>query len=181
MKKIVLTFGLISGGILAVMMAITIPLCMDVDDNAEIIGYSTMVLSFLLVFFGIRSYRENVGGGAITFGRAFKVGILIVLITCVCYVVAWEIMYYNFIPDFYDKYAVHVVEKMRRDGATDAAILSKQKQMTQLRELARNPFINVAMTFVEPLPVGLLVTLISAAILRRKPGAQAPAAAAAIA
>jgi len=184
MKKIVLTFGLISGFISAAVMSIAIPLCLNgrtVDfDKAEIIGYSSMVLSGLLVFFGIRSYREN-NGGAITFGRAFKVGILIVLVSCAIYVAAWQIVYYNFIPDFMQKYTVHTIEKMREDGATDAAIVKKQKEMADFAELYKNPLVNIGFTFIEPIPVGLLVTLISAAILRKKPGSQAPNAATAVA
>ena len=73
-------------------------------DHSEILGYSAMVLSFLLVFFGIRSYRDNVAGGAIGFGKAFQVGILITLVTCAMYVIAWEITYFNFFPDFLDQY-----------------------------------------------------------------------------
>jgi len=95
-------------------------------DKSEIIGYTAMVLAFLLVFFGIRSYRENIGGGAITFARAFKVGILITLVTCAVYVVSWEIVYFNFIPDFDEKYTAHVIETMRMDGAT--ARLSKRRK-----------------------------------------------------
>ncbi len=172
MKKIVLTFGLISGLISAVVMSIAIPLCLNGStpdfEKAEIIGYSSMVLSGLAIFFGIRTYRENVGRGAISFGRAFKVGLLIVLVSCAIYVVAWQIVYYNFVPDFMEKYTVHTVEKMRRDGATDAAIVKKQKQMADFAELYKNPLVNIGFTFIEPIPVGLLVTLVSAAILRKK-------------
>ncbi len=77
MRKIVLTFGLIAGGIFAAMMAIAMPLTGGGTinfDNAEIIGYSSMVLAFLMVFLGIRSYRENIGGGSITFGKGFQLG-----------------------------------------------------------------------------------------------------------
>ncbi len=91
MRKTVLTFGLISGGILSLMMLSTVPFVDQIGfDKGAIIGYTTMVLSFLLVFFGIRSYRENIGQGVITFGRAFSVGILITIISCLCYVVTWE-------------------------------------------------------------------------------------------
>src|SRR4029434_4212035 len=84
MKKTVLTFGLIGGAILAAMMFATLPFMDKFSfDRGELIGYTTMSPAFLLVFFGIRSYRENVGGGQITFGRAFAVGILITLVACV--------------------------------------------------------------------------------------------------
>ena len=94
MKKTILTFGLISGGIMAVLMFATLPFTDSpwLQSHSMVVGYANMVLSFMLVFFGIRSYRENVGGGTITFGRAFAVGILIALISSVCYVIAWEIM-----------------------------------------------------------------------------------------
>jgi hypothetical protein len=171
LKKIVLTFGLISGAIVAALMAITVPLCMNGHvgfDKSEIIGYSSMVLAFLMVFFGIRSYRDNVGGGRITFGKAFQVGILITLISCVVYVVTWEIVYFNFIPGFVDSYAAHTLQKMREHGDSAAAIAEKVKEMAQFKKLYANPFYNVGMTFMEIFPVGLIMTLVSAGILRRR-------------
>jgi Protein of unknown function (DUF4199) len=78
MRKVVLAFGLISGAISSLMMVLTLPFMETIGlDRAEIIGYATLVLSFLMVFFGIRSYRDNVAGGTIGFVQAFKVGILI--------------------------------------------------------------------------------------------------------
>ena len=81
MKKIVLTFGLISGALLSAMMVAMIPFIDQIGmDHGMVIGYTTMVLAFLLVFFGIRSYRETVGDGPISFGRALSVGLLIMAI-----------------------------------------------------------------------------------------------------
>jgi hypothetical protein len=183
MKKIVLTFGLISGGILAAMFAISVPLAVSgrIDfDQSEIVGYTSMVLAFLLVFFGIRSYRDNVNGGTITFGRAFKVGLLITLVCCAVTVISWEIVYFGFIPDFGEKYASFTVEKMREKGATEAEISAQEKTMAQFTELYRNPFINAGITFIEIFPLGLIVTLVSAAILRRKSTPAQPVAVAAI-
>ena len=168
MKKTVLTFGLISGAILVVMMAVTMPFADKIGfDKGEIIGYTTMVVAFLMVFFGIRSYRENIGAGKITFGKAFAIGILITLIACVCYVAAWEIIYYKFMPDFLDKYAQHVIEKARASGASAEAIQSQLQEMKKFKTLYHNPFINAAISFTEPFPIGLIVTLISSLVLRR--------------
>jgi hypothetical protein len=179
LKRTVLTFGLISGGILAALTAILLPLCFNgtIDfENSEWIGYSAMVLSFLAVFLGIRSYREK-SGGAITFGRAFKVGILITLITCAVYVVGWEIVYWGFIPDFGDKYAALTLDRMRKNGAPAEEIAATEKQMESFKQWYKNPFLNVGITFLEVFPMGLLVTLISAGILRKKPQDGAPVAA----
>ena len=169
MKKIVLTFGLIAGVILSVFMVATIPFVDRIGfDYGMVIGYSTMVLAFLLVFFGIRSYRENVGGGQISFGRAFSVGILIVLIASVMYVVTWEILYYNVIPDFADKYTAHLLEKARAAGASPEQLAAEQEKMNSMKWMLSNPLINGAVTLLEPLPVGIVLTLVSAAILRRR-------------
>jgi hypothetical protein len=165
MKKTVLTFGLISGAIMTAMMFGTLPFTDSawLQSHSMVIGYTTMVLSFMLVFFGIRSYRENIGGGTITFGRAFAVGILITLISSVVYVVTWEIMYFG-VPSFGERFMTMCVAHIKNSGASPEAI---QTQLNQLKYLD-NPFINAALTFTEPFPVGLIITLVSALILRRK-------------
>lgn len=181
MKTIVMKFGLISGAILAALIASMVPATasgkMDFDYG-ELVGYAGMVLAFLAVFFGIRTYRERVAGGAISFGRAFRVGILITLISCAMYVVSWEIVYFNFIPDFADKYAAHQIETMRKKGLDAAKIEAETKKMAEFKALYANPVINSGITFLEVFPVGLVMTLLSAAILKRKtaPGPPAPAA-----
>ena len=170
MKKVVLVFGLISGVISSAMMFLTLPFINSGainNKNGEIIGYTAIFLSFLLVFFGIRTYREN-AGGTISFGRGFSVGILITLISCVFYVVSWEIIYFKFMPDFADKYSAAMVSKMRASGASDAAIAARVQQLGQMKAMYDNPLTNAAITFIEPFPVGLVVTLLSAAILRKR-------------
>jgi len=171
MKRIVWVSGLISGGILAAVMAVTMPLANNGTlRHSELIGYSSMVLAFVMVFVGIRSYRENVGGGTMTFGKGFQVGILITLIGSAIYVLSWEIIYFNFLPDFMDRYAASLLRKMQAAGATPAAMAAKQRELAGLQRLYKNPLINIGMTFMEVFPVGLIVTLMSAAILQRRAG-----------
>jgi hypothetical protein len=170
MKRIVIIFGLISGVISSALMFLTLPLMHTGAvsfNNGYIVGYTAIVLSFLLVFFGIRSYREN-AGGTITFGRGFSVGILITLISCVFYVASWEVIYFKIMPDFADKYAAHAISTMREKGATDSAIAAKKVEMVKMKAMLDNPLLNAAMTFIEPFPVGLIMSLVSAAILRRR-------------
>jgi hypothetical protein len=171
MKNIVIRYGLASGAVLMVLSAVLMTLCMNgtVDfDHSEVLGYSSMVLSFLLVFFGIRSYRDNVAGGVISFGKAFQVGILITLITCAMYVLAWEITYFNFMPDFLQKYTAHTLARLRASGASEAKIRDTAAQLATMAKYYDNIFFNSAITLMEVLPVGLIMTLISAAIARRK-------------
>ena len=170
MKKTVLTFGLISGAISAATMLSTVPFVDKIGwEKGEILGYTMIVVSALMVFFGVRSYRENVAGGRLTFGRGFAVGTLITLISSACYVGTWEIVYYKLMPGFADKYAAHMVERAKVSGATQQKIEETQRKADEFKQMYKNPLVNVALTFAEVLPIGLVFALLSAGILRKKP------------
>ena len=161
MKKTVLTFGLISGLMISVLMGGSLLLADRIGTGHSMaIGYTIMVASFLLIYFGVRSYRDNTLGGQISFGRAFACGILIALITTVCYVAMWEVLYFNFMPHFMDSYFAAQIQK--------AATPEQAAAIRHTQEMYQNPLVNMAYTFIEPLPVGVVITLVSAAMLRRK-------------
>jgi len=169
MRKVVLTFGLIAGAMLSVMMLLTMSFQDRIGfDKGAIVGYTSMVLAFLMIYFGVRSYRDNVAGGRVTFGRAFKVGLLIMAVATVCYVATWEVIYYRLAPDFGDKYAAYSLEKARASGATEVQLAEQAKQLQAFKEMYRNPLVNIAFTLLEPLPVGLVFALITAGLLSRK-------------
>ena len=169
MKKTVIKFGIFSSLIMAAGMIISLRFSDYFGfDNGEWIGYTTMVISFLMIFFGVRSYRDKLNGGTINFGEAFKIGGLIALITCFVYVGVWLIIYYNFMPDFADKYAAFTIDKMKNAHKSQAEIDAAIQEMVRFKELFKNPFYNAAMTFLEPLPVALIMSLLSAAILKKK-------------
>jgi hypothetical protein len=169
MQKIVLTFGLIAGAILAAMMLLTLPFQDQIGfDKGAIIGYTTMVLAFLMTYFGVRSYRDNVAGGRVTFGRAFSVGLLITLVATCCYVATWEVVFYKLSPDFTDKYAAYAIAQAKKSGASEAKLAETTKQMQEFKTMYANPLYNIAFTFLEPLPVGIVFTLVSAGILSRR-------------
>src|ERR1700735_4282520 len=125
MKKTVLTYGLISGLMISVLMGGSLLVANKIGSgHSMVLGYTMMVASFLLIYFGIRSYRDNDLAGQISFGRAFACGLLIALITCVCYVATWEVIYFNFMPHFMDSYwaaQIHRVQSSGLDPATIAA------------------------------------------------------------
>src|SRR5580658_353308 len=173
MKKTVLTFGLISGLMISILSGSSMLIADKIGFGhgqvaGMVIGYTIMVASFLLIYFGVRSYRDNTLGGQISFGRAFACGILITLITCVCYVAMWEVLYFNFMPHFMDSYFAAQIHQVQSSGLDPATTAAKVAAIQHSQQLYQNPLVNMAYTFMEPLPVGLVITLISAAILRRK-------------
>jgi hypothetical protein len=140
-----------------------------------VLGYAAMVIVFSLTFFGIRNYRNKQLNGVISLGKAFKTGALIALIGATVYVVVGLSYYYLFAPDFLDQYAQHVLLKASRHGATAAELAAKTKELTEFKEMYKNPLFAVLISYTEVLPIGLVVSFISALILKRK---SAPAAAA---
>ncbi|MFN8573946.1 MAG: DUF4199 domain-containing protein [Gemmatimonadaceae bacterium] len=171
MRRVVLTFGLLSGAVLSLMLLITALFRTQIGfDKGAVIGYTTMVAAFLMVYFGIRSYRDNVLRGPIGFGKAFQVGLLITVIASACYVATWEFVFYKLTPDFADKYAAAQMEQARASGATAEQLATQAQQMAKFKEMYSNPIVNVALTFLEPLPVALVMTLVCAGILSRGRG-----------
>jgi hypothetical protein len=173
MKKNILIYGIAAGLIVSILMLFTISymsFCAgNVDyDTSMVIGYASMLLAFSLVFVGIRNYRDKYQAGIISFGKAFKIGLMMVLIASTIYVLAWLVDYFFFIPDFMDKISTHELDKLKASGATAVEIDKQTKEMADFASMYKNPFFNAMITYVEILPVGLIVTLISALILKRK-------------
>jgi len=174
MRKVALTFGLLAGVIVSVFSFIIMGLCENgtiTFDNSDVIGYGSMVIALAMIFFGIKSYRDNYLNGAIKFGKGLLVGMLITLVASLIYAAAGE-TFYQMDPEgqaaFMDKYADHRINKMREQGASPAEIDQKLKEMADLKEMHKNPLPRFVMTLAIILPVGIAVALISAAVLRRK-------------
>ena len=169
MKKIVLTFGLIGGAILTGTLLATMPFHDAIgNEGGMIVGYTSMVLAFLLIFFGVRAYRDNVAGGQIGFMKALGVGLLIGLVASACYVATWEVMYFAGKSDYIEKYMARELESARAKGETEAQVAAKKAEMEKFADMYHNPLFNIAITFCEPLPVAIVISLVSAGILSRK-------------
>jgi hypothetical protein len=169
MKKTVLTFGLASGAVAVAFMGATVPFIAAKElRTADLLGYSAMVASALLVFLGIRSYRQKAGSGRLTFSRGFAVGLLIAAVASACSVVAFEIVYFQLVPDFGEQFAACMVERARAGGATPEKLERVTEQAATLKRLYDRPATNAALTFATSFPVGLASSAIAAAILRRR-------------
>lgn len=170
MKRTVLTSGVISGLIVSALMIISSVMCYN-NHNMElgmVLGYSSMLIAFSLIFVGIKNYRDKYNDGTIRFGKAFVIGLYIALIASTFYVATWLVEYYFFMPDFAEKYCTHVVEKARASGASEIEIKKQMLEMDQFKTMYKNPLFVILMTYVEILPVGIVVSLIAALILKRK-------------
>ncbi|TCD29059.1 DUF4199 domain-containing protein [Pedobacter psychrodurus] len=171
MKKNVIVFGLIAGLIVSVLMVLSMARCYS-DPSLEhsmLIGYASMVLAFSFIFVGIKNYRDKYNDGLITFGKAFKIGLCISLIASTIYVLVWLVDYYVFMPDFMDRYVAQAMREAKASGASTAELAEKAKDLAANQELYKNPIMVILFTYMEILPVGILVSLVAALILKRKP------------
>ncbi|MBL0912114.1 MAG: DUF4199 domain-containing protein [Bacteroidia bacterium] len=170
MRKTVLIFGLIIGVLFTANLVWMIHLMYNRPDFKanDIVGYASMIVVFSLVFAGVRDYRNRRLAGVISFWKAFKTGALIAFIASTMYVVAWLFMYYLWVPDFIEKYGEHVMNNCVRDGATAQELAEKSEEIDGYRQMYKNPVWVVLLTYMEVLPIGLLVALISALVLKRK-------------
>jgi len=174
MRKVTLVFGLLAGAIVSVFMVIIMKLCENGTinfDNSDLIGYGSMVIALSMIFFGIKSYRDNYQNGTTKFGSGLQVGMLITLVASLLYAATGETIY-QIDPEgqaaFMDKYADHYINKLKESGASPAEIEHKVKEMANLKEMNKNPLIRFGIALAIILPVGIIITLISAAVLRRK-------------
>lgn len=170
MKKNIIVYGLISGLIVSVLMAVNLTMVNKSGDfdNSVLIGYASMIIAFSLIFVGIKNYRDKYNGGVISFGKAFRVGLFITLIASTIYVIVWLIEEHYFFSDFMDKYTTHELSKLQSSGISGTELASETKKLEQAKEWYKNPALKILMTYAEILPVGLVVTLISSLILKRK-------------
>lgn len=170
MKKTVLRYGLIGGGIVSLFMICTMPFADANTDmgNAQIIGYASMIVALSTIFIGIRSYRDKQLNGVISFGKAFLTGLYIALIASSLYVITWMILSEFFMGDFMEIYMNATIKEWQSSDLSQVEIDQKIAEMQQMAELYKKPVFKALMTYMEILPVGILISLISAAVLKKK-------------
>lgn len=175
MKRNSLVFGIISGVIVSTFMAVSMAVnpCDSSDAHggtgSMIIGFSAMVIAFSFIFVGIKNYRDKQNGGTITFGKGFLLGFMISLIASTLYVITWAVEFHFFLPDFMNKYSAMQVKQLQQSGVSGDAFREAVKSIESTNySYKHNPFFFAMYTYMEILPVGILITVISALILRRK-------------
>jgi hypothetical protein len=166
MTRYALTYGAISGAIAAAVLTVGIAAGTSNHTTSLWFGYLVMLVALSLIFIGVKRYRDTDCGGVIRFGRAFLLGLAIAAVAGVIYALVWEsylqISGYDFMAD----YTKSILNSMRAEGATPAAIEAKAAEMNAMAETYKNPLFRLPMTFIEIFPVGFLVALVSAALLR---------------
>jgi hypothetical protein len=167
MPRIILVYGAIAGAIVISTIAANIAYS-DVPphEHSVWVGYLVMLIGLSLVFVGIKQYRDRHLGGVIRFGTALLVGLGISVVAGAVYVAGWEAYLAVSDSDFMAQYAQGMIESEQARGVSGAELEALREQMSQLVEQYKSPWFRMPLTFLEIFPVGVLVTLVSAALLR---------------
>lgn len=168
MLRTILVYGAIAGVIVGIPMLIQgvmleehppVPIAMA-------IGYATMLIALSAVFLGVKRHRDTVGGGVIKFWPALGMGLAISAVAGVMYVLTWELTQaltgYGFVAEYTDT----LVAEKQAAGASAEEIATLRAQMADFAAQYADPLYRLPVTFIEIFPVGVVVSLISAAVLR---------------
>ena len=168
MKKIIILYGLISGAVIIGSMIIGLQMASDQEGFAamEWLGYLIMIVALSMIFVGVKRYRDQELGGVIRFKTAALVGIGIATVASLVYVVAWEANLSLTDYAFIDQYTASMIETKKAEGVSGAKLEALETEMAEIKVKYGNPLFRLPMTFLEIFPVGLLIALLAAALLR---------------
>jgi hypothetical protein len=159
-------YGGLSGAVVIATLMTGLTFGTDSIFASETFGYLVMLVAMTFIFVGIKRYRDVELGGVIRFGRALALCLGIAAMAGLVYVVVWEIYLASTGYAFIDEYIASVLQSHEAAGTTGAALEAKRAELDTLREQYGQPWIRLPMTFLEIFPVGLLVALVSAGLLR---------------
>lgn len=155
----------IFGGIIAAAVMSSMVFYMKANPGVEpnaIIGFIGMLFAFIFLILGIKQERE-INNGTITFGKALLIGLGISFVISTMYVLAWLVIFYNFFPDFIERYSEMVLK-----NTSPEEIAAKTTEMNQMKEWYKSPLMVILLTFMEIFPLGIVVSLIAGLILKKK-------------
>jgi hypothetical protein len=164
--KYSLIYGGIAGAIAISIISATIALDLPSHSTSVFVGYLVMLAALSLIFVGVKRYRDVECGGVIRFGRAFGLGLGMAVVAGLVYAIGWELFIAVSGFDFMTGYTNDVIAGMRAEGASQAAIEAKTVEMREMTAMYENPLLRIPMIFAEIAPVGLIVALVAAALLR---------------
>ncbi len=169
MKNTVVRYGIYGAITICILFTLALTLGKGLSYSLqEVIGYTSMVVSLIFVYFGIKHYRDTENNGVVSFGKALIIGLLISLFAAIAFGLL-DVIYIKYInPDFSAEYYGHIIEEMRTTLPEEEFKIKLSELETQ-KELFSSPLINFLLMSATVLIIGFIISLISGLILQRKP------------
>jgi len=152
MKTTILRYGFFSLIAAVVLFLAALVLGQELSSTTQmVIGYISMTISLLFVFFGIKHYRDQENNGSITFRKAFILGIFISVFAAVGFAIIDYIYTAVINPDWIANY------------------VQTQRDLGYEGEIPDHTSSSLAVfMFLIVMVVGIIITILSALILQRK-------------
>jgi hypothetical protein len=169
MLRKILSFGTAAGLIAGVLLSVVVINTSSHTSNSwgMVVGYLIMLIALSLIFVAIKRRRDIDLGGVIHFWPAFGLGVAISLVAGIFYVASWEFAMAYTQMDFASDYSKSLIAQQKAQGVNGEELRKFIAQMDEFKMQYANPLFRLPMTFAEIFPVGLIVSLISAGLLRK--------------
>lgn len=169
MRRNMFVFGSVSGILAGALMGISLWANKSHDSTVGmVLGYAAMIIALSLIYVGVRNFRDKYNDGIISFGKAMRLALGITLIASTIYVLVWLVEYYVFVPDFMDQYAAAHIRQAKSAGLSPAELQRQLAEIDNMRAAYRNPVLVILFTYLEIVPVGVIISLLTALLLKRK-------------
>lgn len=133
-------------------------------DTAEVVGYTSMVLSMLLIFLALNEFRQQQPNQQVSFKKAMQIGLAISAIAGVLFGI-YNWVYVSFVnPEFMDQYFNYYIENIRNSGDSQAQIDAHIQQLEAEKAMFQSPIIQFITMFMTEFLIGLVISLIAALI-----------------
>ena len=167
MLRYSLIYGGITGAIVIAILSITL-LTMGIDSagGSQAFGYTLMLAVHAVLFIGLKRYRDVEQGGVITFKKGAVVGLAMAAIAAIVYAIGWEFTLMATDYAFVESFSQVMIDQIKAEGLSASAEAAKIAEMEGWMELYKNPLVRLPMTMTEILPIGIVVALVSALILK---------------
>lgn len=168
MKKIILRYGLYCGITICVLFLLSWYVMDDLSFvSQEVLGYASMIIALLFVFFGIKHFRDIENQGKVAFKQALTIGVLISLITAIVFGIL-DVIYTEILnPAFMEDYYTASVEQMRQTLPPEE-FKTKLAELESQKHLFSNPLFSFGLMAMTVFVIGFIISLISSLILQRK-------------
>ncbi|MDX2002194.1 MAG: DUF4199 domain-containing protein [Chitinophagales bacterium] len=167
MKKHILIYGLLSGIIVSIVMLISVAQFNSGAKGSEYWGFGGMFVAFSLIFVALYQIRKS-EGNRLSFLRGLGAAVAIAFITSTMYVASWMVVSHYYYPNFIEQYAELEINKAKANGVTDEKMAKMMEDFDGMKKMYKNPLFKMGLTYMEVLPIGIVMSLIAALVMMRK-------------
>lgn len=165
-KTSLFSHSLLWGAILGIILVVYSLILYFLDQSTNKgLGYVTWIIIIVCLFYAMKSYRDSVNQGTLSYGNAFVIGLLVAIIAGFISSVFTYIQFRFISPEIIDKMLQMTEDKLMSKGMSDDMI----EKSIEMSKKFMTPIIMSIMGFIMTVIIGGILSLIIAAIAKKDP------------